>query len=115
MGWLQVGGLDAYDVSTQNPEDTAMSRCLRGVIDNLLEDLDLRASEVLRLRFGIGMESDYTLEEVGQKLGVTRERIRQIEAKALLKLRHVSRSEILRCFLDNPDTTNLGDENDSPS
>jgi RNA polymerase primary sigma factor len=63
--------------------------------------LTAREERVLRMRFGIGMNGDHTLEEVGQQFSVTRERIRQIEAKALRKLKHPSRSRILRSFLDN--------------
>ena len=67
----------------------------------MLAFLTPREERVLRMRFGIGMNSDHTLEEVGQQFLVTRERIRQIEAKGLRKLKHPSRSRILRTFLDN--------------
>jgi RNA polymerase primary sigma factor len=67
----------------------------------VLASLTPREERVLRMRFGIGMNTDHTLEEVGQQFSVTRERIRQIEAKALRKLKHPSRSKILRTFLDN--------------
>ncbi len=67
---------------------------------NVLSGLTAREAKVLRMRFGINMNTDHTLEEVGKQFDVTRERIRQIEAKALRKLRHPSRSEQLRCFLD---------------
>ena len=63
--------------------------------------IDLSTERVLRMRFGIGMNTDHTLEEVGQQFSVTRERIRQIEAKALRKLKHPSRSRKLRSFLEN--------------
>jgi RNA polymerase primary sigma factor len=66
----------------------------------VLAGLTVREAKVLRMRFGINMNTDHTLEEVGKQFDVTRERIRQIEAKALRKLRHPSRSEQLRCFLD---------------
>ena len=66
----------------------------------VLATLTPREEQILRLRFGIGEKSDYTLEEVGQRFQVTRERIRQIEAKALRKLKHPSRSRKLRSFLD---------------
>ena len=67
----------------------------------MLASLTPREERVLRMRFGIGMNTDHTLEEVGQQFCVTRERIRQIEAKALRKLKHPSRSRKLRSFLDN--------------
>ena len=67
----------------------------------MLGNLTEREAKVLRMRFGIDMNTDHTLEEVGKQFDVTRERIRQIEAKALRKLRHPSRSEHLRSFLDN--------------
>jgi RNA polymerase primary sigma factor len=67
----------------------------------VLASLTAREERVLRMRFGIGMSSDQTLEEVGQQFSVTRERIRQIEPKALRKLKHPSRSRILRSFLDS--------------
>jgi RNA polymerase primary sigma factor len=67
----------------------------------VLAFLTAREERILRMRFGIGMNTDYTLEEVGQQFSVTRERVRQIEAKALRKLKHPSRSKILRSFLDN--------------
>jgi len=66
----------------------------------VLESLTPREERVLRMRFGIGIESDHTLDEVGQQFSVTRERIRQIEAKALRKLRHPSRARLLRALLD---------------
>ena len=70
------------------------------VIKDVLSGLTAREAKVLRMRFGINMNTDHTLEEVGKQFDVTRERIRQIEAKALRKLRHPSRSEQLRSFLD---------------
>jgi RNA polymerase primary sigma factor len=74
---------------------------LRAKTTLVLAELTPREERVLRMRFGIGMNSDHTLEEVGQQFSVTRERIRQIEAKALRKLKHPSRSKKLRSFLDN--------------
>jgi RNA polymerase primary sigma factor len=73
---------------------------LREVTKEVLDTLTPREAKVLRMRFGIEMNTDHTLEEVGKQFDVTRERIRQIEAKALRKLRHPSRSEKLRSFLD---------------
>jgi RNA polymerase primary sigma factor len=67
----------------------------------VLASLTPREERIVRMRFGLGMNSDHTLEEVGQQFSVTRERIRQIEAKAIRKLKHPSRSRILRTFLDN--------------
>ena len=77
------------------------SRNLRETTTRVLASLTPREERVLRMRFGIGMNTDHTLEEVGQQFSVTRERIRQIEAKALRKLKHPSRSRKLRSFLDN--------------
>ena len=74
---------------------------LRETATRILATLTPREERVLRMRFGIGMNTDHTLEEVGQQFSVTRERIRQIEAKALRKLKHPSRSRKLRSFLDN--------------
>jgi RNA polymerase primary sigma factor len=74
---------------------------LRETTTRVLASLTPREERVLRMRFGIGMNTDHTLEEVGQQFSVTRERIRQIEAKALRKLKHPSRSRKLRSFLDN--------------
>ena len=74
---------------------------LRDVTAEILESLTPREAKVLRMRFGIEMDTDHTLEEVGKQFDVTRERIRQIEAKALRKLRHPTRSERLRSFLEN--------------
>jgi RNA polymerase sigma factor (sigma-70 family) len=82
------------------PIDAAIQSNLRETTTRVLASLTLREERVLRMRFGIGMNTDYTLEEVGQQFGVTRERIRQIEEKALRKLKHPSRSRKLRSFLD---------------
>jgi RNA polymerase primary sigma factor len=84
------------------PIDAAIQSNLRETTTRkVLATLTPREEQILRLRFGIGEKSDYTLEEVGQRFQVTRERIRQIEAKALRKLKHPSRSRKLRSFLDN--------------
>ena len=83
------------------PIDTAIQSNLRDTTTRVLASLTPREERVLRMRFGIGMNTDHTLEEVGQQFSVTRERIRQIEAKALRKLKHPSRSRKLRSFLDN--------------
>jgi RNA polymerase primary sigma factor len=83
------------------PIDAAIQSNLRETTTRVLASLTPREERILRLRFGIGMNSDQTLEEVGQQFSVTRERIRQIEAKALRKLKHPSRSKILRSFLDH--------------
>lgn len=88
------------DKDIPSPEDAASSQLLREQLEFMLEDLTDREKEVLRLRFGLEDGHPYTLEEVGKRFGVTRERIRQIEAKALRKLRHPSRSKKLRDFLD---------------
>ncbi|MES2984003.1 MAG: RNA polymerase sigma factor RpoD [Pseudomonadota bacterium] len=83
------------------PVDSAIQSNLREVTTRILASLTPREERVLRMRFGIGMNTDHTLEEVGQQFSVTRERIRQIEAKALRKLKHPSRSRKMRSFLDN--------------
>jgi RNA polymerase primary sigma factor len=88
------------DTSTVAPNDAAMYASLREVTKDVLDSLTPREAKVLRMRFGIEMNTDHTLEEVGKQFDVTRERIRQIEAKALRKLRHPSRSERLKSFLD---------------
>ncbi|MCR3754991.1 MAG: RNA polymerase, sigma 70 (sigma D) factor [Candidatus Westeberhardia cardiocondylae] len=89
------------DVSLELPLDSATAESLRSATNSILSGLTAREEKVLRMRFGIDMSSDHTLEEVGRQFDVTRERIRQIEAKALRKLRHPSRSEILKSFLDD--------------
>ncbi len=83
------------------PVDAAVQSNLKETVTRVLASLTPREERVLRMRFGIGMNTDHTLEEVGQQFSVTRERIRQIEAKALRKLKHPSRSRKLRSFLDN--------------
>ena len=89
------------DAHTTVPIDAAIYESLRGATAGILDSLTQREAKVLRMRFGIEMNTDHTLEEVGKQFDVTRERIRQIEAKALRKLRHPSRSEKLKSFLDS--------------
>ncbi|MCD7060224.1 RNA polymerase sigma factor RpoD [Pelagibacterium xiamenense] len=89
------------DSNAVQPIDAAIQSNLRETTTRVLASLTPREERVLRMRFGIGMNTDHTLEEVGQQFSVTRERIRQIEAKALRKLKHPSRSRKLRSFLDN--------------
>jgi len=88
------------DTTLALPADSATSESLKAATRDVLSGLTAREAKVLRMRFGIDMNTDHTLEEVGKQFDVTRERIRQIEAKALRKLRHPSRSEVLRSFLD---------------
>lgn len=88
------------DVNIESPIDKAMNAGLKEATHEILHTLAPREAKVLRMRFGIDMNTDHTLEEVGKQFDVTRERIRQIEAKALRKLRHPSRSEKLSSFLD---------------
>jgi RNA polymerase primary sigma factor len=88
------------DKNIEAPEDAALTNGLTGATDSILNSLTERESKVIRMRFGIGMNTDHTLEEVGKQFDVTRERIRQIEAKALRKMRHPTRSEKLRSYLD---------------
>ena len=85
----------------QQTWDAAMQAGLRDVVKDILDSLTPREAKVLRMRFGIEMSTDHTLEEVGKQFDVTRERIRQIEAKAIRKLKHPSRSDKLRTYLDN--------------
>lgn len=91
------------DSATMAPTDAALYSSLRDITKDILDSLTPREAKVLRMRFGIEMNTDHTLEEVGKQFDVTRERIRQIEAKALRKLRHPSRSDKLRSFLDSND------------
>jgi len=88
------------DTSIDAPDIAAIEENLEGATDDILGSLTAREAKVLRMRFGIGMNTDHTLEEVGKQFDVTRERIRQIEAKALRKLRHPTRSSHLKGFLD---------------
>jgi len=88
------------DLNAQSPVDSATVEGLRRSMREMLRGLTTREAKVLRMRFGIDMNTDHTLEEVGKQFDVTRERIRQIEAKALRKLRHPSRSDQLQSFLD---------------
>jgi RNA polymerase primary sigma factor len=88
------------DGAVDSPIDSATNTGLSEATKEVLAGLTAREAKVLRMRFGIDMNTDHTLEEVGKQFDVTRERIRQIEAKALRKLRHPSRSDHLRTFLD---------------
>jgi RNA polymerase primary sigma factor len=104
-----IGDEDSYlgdfieDTTVLSPIDAATTRGLQEATTAVLGTLTQREARVLRMRFGIEMNTDHTLEEVGKQFDVTRERIRQIEAKALRKLRHPSRSEQLRSFLEDED------------
>ena len=89
------------DTNNTAPIEAAMQAGLRDVVKDILDSLTPREAKVLRMRFGIEMSTDHTLEEVGKQFDVTRERIRQIEAKAIRKLKHPSRSDTLRTYLDN--------------
>jgi len=89
------------DTHTVAPMEAAMQSGLRVVVSELLDGLSVREAKVMRMRFGIDMSSDHTLEEVGKQFDVTRERIRQIEAKAMRKLKHPSRSDKLRSFAES--------------
>ncbi len=89
------------DSSINSPIADASERGLKDATDEILASLTAREAKVLRMRFGIGMNNDHTLEEVGKQFDVTRERIRQIEAKALRKLRHPTRSDVLKSFLQD--------------
>ena len=88
---------DKYNVA---PMEAAMQSGLRAVVSELLDGLTAREAKVLRMRFGIDMSSDHTLEEVGKQFDVTRERIRQIEAKAMRKLKHPSRADKIRMYAE---------------
>ncbi|MGL4767219.1 MAG: RNA polymerase sigma factor RpoD [Formosimonas sp.] len=89
------------DGNTMTPAESALHTGMQDIVKDVLDSLTPREAKVLRMRFGIEMTTDHTLEEVGKQFDVTRERIRQIEAKALRKLRHPSRSEKLKSFLEN--------------
>jgi RNA polymerase primary sigma factor len=99
-GDAQLGDL-IEDKNAILPIDVAIQSNLRDTTTRVLASLTAREERIVRMRFGLGMNSDHTLEEVGQQFSVTRERIRQIEAKALRKLKHPSRSRVLRSFLDS--------------
>ena len=88
------------DRQTVSPPEIVINLNLREQTENLLRTLTSREEKVIKMRFGVGDGSEHTLEEIGQNFAVTRERIRQIEAKALRKLRHPSRSQHLRAFLN---------------
>jgi RNA polymerase primary sigma factor len=99
---VRVAGRDFIeDKAAMIPLDAAIEANLREATTRVLSSLTPREERLLRMRFGIGMNTDHTLEEVGQQFNVTRERIRKIEAKALRKLKHPSRSRKLRSFLDD--------------
>ena len=89
------------DTANTAPLEAAMQAGLRDVVKDILDSLTPREAKVLRMRFGIEMSTDHTLEEVGKQFDVTRERIRQIESKAVRKLKHPSRSDKLRSFMDS--------------
>jgi RNA polymerase primary sigma factor len=89
------------DKSAESPNDTLISQDLTNQVDRALATLSPKEKEILRLRFGIGEEGEHTLEEVGKRFSVTRERIRQIETKALRKLRHPLRGRALKAFVEN--------------
>ena len=89
------------DKSTGSPNDSLLNQDLKTQVERALATLSAKEKQILRLRFGIGEEGEHTLEEVGRRFAVTRERIRQIEAKALRKLRHPLRGRNLRAFIEN--------------
>ena len=99
-GDSQLGDL-IEDKNAILPIDAAIQSNLRDTTTRVLASLTPREERIVRMRFGLGMNSDHTLEEVGKQFSVTRERIRQIEAKALRKLKHPVRSRVLRSFLDS--------------
>jgi RNA polymerase primary sigma factor len=99
-GDSQLGDL-IEDKNAILPIDAAIQSNLRDTTTRVLASLTPREERIVRMRFGIGINSDHTLEQVGQQFSVTRERIRQIEAKALRKLKHPNRSRVLRSFLDS--------------
>ena len=88
------------DGNTLAPAEAALHDSMRDVVKDVLDSLTPREAKVLRMRFGVEMSTDHTLEEVGKQFDVTRERIRQIESKTMSKLRHPSRSQSLRDYLD---------------
>ena len=98
---LKLGFYFIEDQHTLSPDENMVNGSLSDATRKILATLTPREERVLRLRFGIGLSQDHTLEEVGQDFEVTRERIRQIEAKALRKLRHPARSKRLCSFIEN--------------
>jgi RNA polymerase primary sigma factor len=96
----QLGDL-IEDKNAILPIDAAIQSNLRDTTTRVLASLTPREERIVRMRFGLGMNNDHTLEEVGKQFSLTRERIRQIEAKALRKLKHPGRSRVLRSFLDS--------------
>ncbi|MBL0725876.1 MAG: RNA polymerase sigma factor RpoD, partial [Alphaproteobacteria bacterium] len=98
-------GESVHDTGVTSPIDNVMYSNLKEIVSNLLSSIPTRFDRVLRMRFGIGLSTDHTLEEVGLKFTVTRERIRQIEGKALRMLRHPTRSKSLKAYLNNTDET----------
>ena len=99
-GDSQLGDL-IEDKNAILPIDAAIQSNLRDTTTRVLASLTPREERIVRMRFGLGMNNDHTLEEVGKRFSLTRERIRQIEARALRKLKHPSRSRVLRSFLDS--------------
>ncbi len=104
---------DTLVATTPGPEEQAMHAALRRALNDLLDTLPRKDAEVLRLRFGLDVGDDHTLEEIGQAFGVTRERIRQIEKKAMGMMRHISRAEILRPFREKPDSNKQTEDEES--
>ena len=105
-------GENVHDTNVPSPMDSVVYSNLREIVSSLLTSIPTRLERVLRMRFGIGISTDHTLEEVGHKFSVTRERIRQIEAKALRMLKHPSRSKNLRSYIENSDNIFLKDEDE---
>ena len=97
---LKTLGVDEYVLQDLSPEDSAANQILKEQLAEIISTLSDREQKIIKLRFGIGGGRPHTLEEVGAEFSVTRERIRQIEAKALRKLRHPSRSRKLKDYLD---------------
>jgi RNA polymerase primary sigma factor len=89
------------DSDTMRPDEAAIQSNLREITTRALAGISPREERILRMRFGIGVNKEHTLDEIGRQFAITRERIRQIEAKALRKLKHPSRSRTLRSFIDN--------------
>ena len=104
---------DTLVATTPGPEEQAMHTALRRALNDLLDTLPRKDAEVLRLRFGLDVGDDRTLEEIGRAFGVTRERIRQIEKKAMGMMRHISRAERLRPFREQPDSNKHTEDEES--